>query len=104
MTAYPHHSWGHLIGAFVEVRKDDQVFQTGLVDNAMPDSSALWLAPDDSRGRILIDAAEGYEVWVESRELEGQVRYRMTASALHSNDDVLSTGNYTEAARQSEGV
>jgi hypothetical protein len=100
MTARRYNSWTHLIGAFVEVRKDDQVFRTGFVDNAMPDSSALWLAADEGHSRILIEAAEGYEVWVESRELEGQVRYRMTASSLQFNNGVLAIGNNAEAARR----
>ncbi|MEW1808133.1 hypothetical protein [Pseudarthrobacter sp. NPDC080039] len=49
----------------------------------MPNSSALWLAADEDHGRMIIEAGEGYDVWVESRELEGKHRYRMTASALH---------------------
>jgi hypothetical protein len=87
MTAYRYDSWSHLIGAFVEIRRNNQVFRTGFVDEAMPDSSALWLASDQSHSRILIDAAEGFEVWVESQELKGLYRYRMTAAGLHSNDD-----------------
>lgn len=87
MTAYPYNRWSHLIGAFVEIRRNNQVFRTGFVDEAMPDSSALWLASDQNHSRILIEAAEGFEVWVESRELEGLYRYRMTAAALNSGDD-----------------
>jgi hypothetical protein len=83
MTAYRHNDWNRLIGAFVEVRRNQEFFRSGLVDEAMPDSSALWLAADESHTRILIEAAEGYAVRVEPRALEGKLSYRMTTSALH---------------------
>jgi hypothetical protein len=83
MTAYRHNDWNLLIGAVVEVRKDHEFFRSGVVDEAMPDSSALWLAADRGHTRVLIEAAEGYDVWVEPRILEGKLSYRMTTSALH---------------------
>ncbi|SFU11904.1 hypothetical protein [Arthrobacter sp. ov118] len=102
MTAYRQNSWSHLIGAFVEIRRNNQVFRTGFVDDVMPDSSALWLAADQNHSRILFDAAQGFEVWVESRELEGQGRYRMTACALDSNGDYsqLRTSRNSTSARE----
>jgi hypothetical protein len=71
----------------VEVRKDHKFFRTGFVDSAMPDSSALWLALDGPNDRILIAKAEGYEVWVEPRELDGSRTYRMALAALHGDLD-----------------
>lgn len=65
MPAYHHVDWSQLVGAFVEVRLNNQCLRTGYVDAAMPDSSALWLAADETDSRILIAKAEGYEVWVE---------------------------------------
>jgi hypothetical protein len=82
MTAYRSNDWGQLIGIFVEVRKDYEFFRAGFVDDAMVNSSVLWLRADENHGRILISAADGCEVWVQPRELEGKHRYRMTASAL----------------------
>jgi hypothetical protein len=65
MSAYRHNDWNQLIGALVEVRKNHEVVRTGIVGDAIPDSSALWLAADRSDNRALIEAAEGHEVWVE---------------------------------------
>ncbi len=82
MPAYRHDDWSQLVSAFVEVRKDWQHLRYGFVDDAMGDSSALWLAADGLDGRVLISKAEGYEVWVEPRQLEGALAYRMTSSSL----------------------
>lgn len=83
MPSYRHEQWSQLIGALVEVRNGKRSLRSGFVDDAMPDSSALWLSADGFDGRTFIDKAEGYEVWVEPRQLEGGVAYRMTSSALH---------------------
>lgn len=77
MPAYRHDDWSHLVGAFVEVRIDKRCLRSGIVDDAMPDSSALWLAADELDGRALVAKAEGYEVWVEPGELQGLMTYRM---------------------------
>lgn len=82
MTAYRHNNWSQLVGTFVEVRQNYEAFRSGYVEDAMPDSSALWLAADLDHGRVLIEASEGYQVWVEPRELEGKNSYRMTSAAL----------------------
>ena len=82
MGPYRHDAWQNLVGARVEVRRQGAVVREGLVDDAMPDSSALWIAADGFSNRELIAAAEGYEVWVEPRKLEGKLAYRMTSSAL----------------------
>lgn len=83
MTSYRHNDWHQLIGAFVEIRQNHVTLRNGYVEEAMPDSSALWLAADDDHGRAIFEVAEGHEVWVEPRELEGKLTYRMAASALH---------------------
>lgn len=82
MTAYRHNEWNQLIGAFVEIRQNLATLRTGYVEDAMPDSSALWLAADEHHDRALFEAAEGHVVWVEPRELDGKLTYRMTATAL----------------------
>ena len=82
MAAYRHEDWRQLVGVLVEVRKHYQAFRTGTVEEAMPDSSALWLAASGLDGRMLIEAAEGYEVWVEPQKLDSMMTYRMTAAAL----------------------
>lgn len=83
MSIYRHDDWSQLVGAYVEVRNNKKCLRSGFVEDAMPDSSALWLAANGADGRALIAKAEGYEVWVEPRQLEGESAYRMTTSALH---------------------
>ncbi|MFJ4208110.1 hypothetical protein ACIPY2_06570 [Paenarthrobacter sp. NPDC089675] len=83
MTAYRHNNWNQLIGAFVEIRQNHISLRSGYVEDATPDSSVLWLAADDQHNRALFEAAEGHVVWVEPRELEGRLTYRMTRTALH---------------------
>lgn len=81
MPAYRHDDWSQLIGAFIQVRHEKQCLRSGFVDDAMADSSALWLAAAGIDGRALITKAEGYEVWVEPRQLDGVLAYRMASSA-----------------------
>lgn len=87
MPVYRHDTWNTLRGAVVEVRKNGTTIRTGLVEDVMPDSSALWIAADGLTGRVLIEAAEGHEVWVEPKQLKGTRAYRMTWSALHTGHD-----------------
>lgn len=83
MTSYRHNDWRQLIGAFVEIRHNQITLRKGYVEEAMPDSSALLLAADHQHGRAIFEVAEGHEVWLEPRELEGKLTYRMIATALH---------------------
>ena len=83
MTSYRHHEWARLIGAPVEIQKHGDVIRTGIVDDAMPDSSMIWIASDEKSTRTLFEAAQGFQVWVEPRQLEGISSYRMTTGALH---------------------
>ena len=87
MTKYRHDEWDRLIGAPVEIRKDGNVIRSGRVDGAMPDSSVIWLAADERAPRTLFEAALGFEVWVEPRQLEGKLSYRMTDAALHDQEN-----------------
>jgi hypothetical protein len=85
MKSHRYEEWNLLIGAFVEIRKDQAFVRAGFVEDAMPDSSSLWLAANGPHTRTLLEKSEGYEVWVEPQELEGTRRYRMTASKLHGD-------------------
>ncbi|MEV8132347.1 hypothetical protein AB0O54_14530 [Pseudarthrobacter oxydans] len=80
MESYRLSDWCRLIGIPVEVRKDFELVRSGVVDDAMEDSSAPWIAADASGGRALFAAAEGYEVWIRPRELEGRLCYKMAAA------------------------
>lgn len=82
MTYYGHDKWCGLLGAVVEVRKNGVVIRRGIVHDVMPDSSAVWIAADGLTGREIIEAAEGYQIWVEPKQLEGKHAYRMTLGAL----------------------
>jgi hypothetical protein len=55
--------WQSLVGEIVEVRLDGGLHRRGIVDEAMPDGSGLWLAPEAVFQREFIDAASGFEVW-----------------------------------------
>ncbi|MFK0040550.1 hypothetical protein ACIQTW_11980 [Paenarthrobacter sp. NPDC090517] len=67
---YLYERWSRLRGAEVEVRARGRHIRRGFVDIAMPDDSALWLAADGAEGRVLIEAAAGYEVWVSLEILQ----------------------------------
>lgn len=82
MQIYPYRKWNLLIGAPVEIWKDGILVRSGVVEEAMPDASALWIRADGPRGRQLYLAAEGYEVMIEPHLLDGDLRYRMTDSQL----------------------
>lgn len=82
MEWFRYHDWSRLVGTPVEVRKGLRVVRAGVVDDAMPDSSALWLAADAAGGRTLFTAAEGYEVWISPRELGGKMCYKMASGQL----------------------
>jgi hypothetical protein len=77
-----YEDWSRLVGLPVEIRKDFRVVRAGVVDDAMQDSSALWLAADAAGGRALFSAAEGYEAWISPRELGGKLCYKMASAQL----------------------
>lgn len=82
MPAHRHDDWSQLIGAHVQIRRDYETVRWGVVDDAMTNSSAVWLMADGEHGRKVYAKAEGYEIWIEPRELDGKFAYRMTNSAL----------------------
>jgi hypothetical protein len=92
MKWFPYHDWSRLVGLPVEVRKDFQLVRAGVVDDAMQDPSALWIAADTTAGRTLFTAAEGYEVWIHPRELGGQLCYKMASVQLAGRKPAVAGG------------
>lgn len=83
---YP--TWNRLIGAFVEIRQDGRIIRTGFVEDAMPDSTALWLAADGVQPRSMYESAQNYKAWVEPQQLTGTACYRMTSARLYPTDSM----------------
>lgn len=81
-TASQHAEWSQLVGAKVEIRYKGRVLRTGFVDDAMPDSSALWLAADADGPRQIYEESQGHQVWIAPQELPGELHYRMTVNQL----------------------
>lgn len=86
MTLRQYPNWNGLIGALIEIRQHNRPIRTGIVDDAMPDSSVLWLAADGLEQRTMYEAALKYEAWVEPRQLAGTNCYRMTSAMLYPSD------------------
>jgi hypothetical protein len=78
-----HTQWEDLIGALVEVHQHGQVVRSGIVDEAMPDGSAIWITSDSSQPRRIYEKSEGFLIYVEPQPLTGASTYRMTAEHLH---------------------
>lgn len=55
--------WQSLVGEIVEIRLDGTLYRQGVVDDAMPDASGLWIAPEGAVQREFIEAAAGFQVW-----------------------------------------
>lgn len=81
-TAHKHVEWSLLINTLVEIRLHDQVIRKGYVEEAMPDSSALWIAADQDGPRQMFEASQGHQVWVTPQELSGRLNYRMTTKQI----------------------
>ena len=81
-TAHKHVEWSLLINTFVEIRLHGQVIRTGFVEEAMPDSSTLWIAADQDGPRQMFETAQGHQVWVTPQELSGRLNYRMTTKQI----------------------
>jgi hypothetical protein len=62
--------WRRLIGTTAQIRQHGQIIHTRTVDDAMADSTALWIAGDAAQPRTMYDAALGFEVWTEPEEAE----------------------------------
>jgi hypothetical protein len=82
VTPVEHVDWNLLINALVEIRRNGQVIRTGFVEDAMSDSSALWIAAEANDPRQMFEASEGHQVWVLPQELSGALRYRMTIDEI----------------------
>lgn len=87
--------WRRHIGATVQIRQHGQIIRTGTVDDAMADSTALWIASDATQPRTMYEAALGIEVWTEPEEDEDGLCYHRTTSA------VLGGGGPTPVPRSS---
>ncbi|MFC9334260.1 hypothetical protein [Arthrobacter sp. NPDC057009] len=68
-------NWARLVGAFVEIRRDQRTVRRGVVEDAMPDSSALWLAADATNQRMMYAAADDYQVWIHPRQLGSSIKF-----------------------------
>jgi hypothetical protein len=90
-TRRRHTEWDLLVNTLVEIRLNDRVIRTGFVEDAMPDSSALWIASDANGPRQMFEAAQGHEVWVTPQELADGLRYRMTTKRIFSPISVRRT-------------
>jgi hypothetical protein len=77
--------WRQLIGTTVQIRHNGRIIRTGTIDDAMADSTALWIAGDPAQPRTMYEAAHGIEVWSEPEETEDGLCYRMTSTAPSPN-------------------
>ena len=75
--------WRRLIGATVQIRQNGRIIRTGTVDDAMADSTALWIAGDSTQPGAMYEAARGIEVWSEPEEAEDGLCYRLTPHQHH---------------------
>ena len=66
----PYDDWAALTGGTVEIRLNNSIVRRGVVDIAMPDSSALRLVGADGRNRRYFSKEEGYEAWISPRDLQ----------------------------------
>lgn len=57
--------WQRLIGLPVEIRQAGHTVASGTVDDAMPDSSILWLAQSGPQHRTMYEKSLKHEVWVD---------------------------------------
>lgn len=77
--------WRRLIGATVQIRQHGHIIRTGTVDEAMADSTALWIAGDAAQPRTMYEAAQGIEVWTEPDEAGDGLFYWTTPTAPTPN-------------------
>lgn len=81
----PYIHWSRLIGATVQIRRNGRIIRTGTIDDAMADSTALWIAGDATQPRTMYEAARGIEVWADPKEAEHGLCYRMTSTEPSHN-------------------
>ncbi|MBT2515511.1 hypothetical protein [Arthrobacter sp. ISL-30] len=57
--------WSRLIGLPVEIRRLGETLTSGIIDDATPDSTILWLAPNGPQHRTMYERSMKHEVWVD---------------------------------------
>lgn len=88
MNTHKHSQWEVLVGAFVEVRHQGLVVRRGIVEEAMPDGSAIWITAEGNLPRRIYEKSEGFLIYVEPQLLEGTLTYRMTTSNLFPSSPI----------------
>lgn len=68
MGKYRSNEWSRLVGEKVEIRKPGTPPLNGLVDAATSDNSVLWLVQHGIEARKMVEATEGYVVWLEPQQ------------------------------------
>ncbi|WP_461186553.1 hypothetical protein [Arthrobacter sp. Z4-13] len=77
--------WRRLIGTTVQIRHNGAIIRTGTVDDAMADSTALWITGDSTQPRTMYEAGRGIEVWSEADETEDGLCYRTSITTQPSH-------------------
>ncbi|WP_345049568.1 hypothetical protein [Arthrobacter methylotrophus] len=78
--------WQSLVGEIVVVWLNGELYRIGLVDDALPDASGLWLASEGAFQRKFIDVASGFEVWT-SRYPRSRPRPRSEGREVPGGND-----------------
>ncbi|MCU1635803.1 MAG: hypothetical protein JWQ68_1042 [Cryobacterium sp.] len=55
--------WQSLRGRLVNVHLHGESYRQGVVDDAMPDASGIWLAANGFHPRELVEKVRGYDIW-----------------------------------------
>ena len=69
-----HDDWAAAIGGPVQIRRHGLTVQSGIVEDAMVDSSILWLRSSGVQPRRAFVRREGYEAWISPRHLQPDTR------------------------------
>ncbi|MFP3579271.1 hypothetical protein SB659_06730 [Arthrobacter sp. SIMBA_036] len=65
--------WRRLIGATDQIRQRGQIIRTGTIDDAMADSTALWIAGDAAQPRTMYGTVRAIEVCAEASVAEDRL-------------------------------
>lgn len=66
--------WHRLPGATVQVRSKGCPPRTGVVDAATADGSIIWINQGWPHTRILLEKADGHEIWITPTQLRQHPR------------------------------
>ena len=69
MKTHRCEDWSHLAGAEVAIHRHGRLLRVGVVDAVMPNDNVLWLASDYNGHRTIFESAEGYEAWVDPKDV-----------------------------------